>query len=526
MSGGLVQYVSALAPELLLTVGACAAILTGGRRAAPIALVTTLLALAATLAQLDGSTTPLPGLRFTSLTLYTRGIVLAIGAVLVLVNWHLPVAEERGEFFGMVLFSMAGVTLTSAANDLIVLFFAIELVSVPNYVLVALSSTDKRASEAAVKYFFLGAMSAALMVYGFSFLYGVAGTTELFPAGGGGVAGYLSAGGWSNAYGLIGLLLAFAGLSFKIAAVPFHVYAPDVYQGAASTVTGLLGFLPKMAGLVAMAILLLAAGWAESDRSLTLMWLLWIIAAATMTVGNVLALLQSNAKRMLAYSSIAHSGYMLVGLLVGPAAGEGPMGDGLAAMLFYIAVYGLMNLGAFTALAAISVDGRPAEELTDLHGVSRSHPWAALALAVCVFSLMGLPPTAGFLGKVYIFSSAFSLPDGDPFRGPMFALGIIGVINAAIGAAYYLRIAAACYLPDAKTPPQPAGDRPLRYGLALCSLAMIVLFVWPWGLSRQAKMATTTSHEASTIAQAQSSAPEVGIDPRPAGLKAEAATGR
>jgi NADH-quinone oxidoreductase subunit N len=232
------------------------------------------------------------------------------------------------------------------------------------------------------------------------------------------------------------------------------------------------------------------------------MWVLWAIAAATMTIGNVLALLQYNVKRMLGYSSIAHSGYMLIGVLVGPVAGEGPLRDGVAAMLFYIVVYGAMNLGAFAALAAISIGGRPAEELDDLNGVARTHPGAALALAICVFSLMGLPPTAGFLGKVYIFSSAFSLPSADPFRVPMIVLGVIGVVNAAIGAAYYLRIAAACYLSEAKISQQPSGDRALRLGLALCGIAMLVLFVWPRGLSRQAQQASRGAASAAAPALA------------------------
>ncbi|HEY3242810.1 MAG TPA: NADH-quinone oxidoreductase subunit N [Phycisphaerae bacterium] len=486
---GLSAYLTTLAPEIVLTVGACAAILLGGRRAAPVALLATLLAFGWVLgAGIDE--TRLPGLRFNALSFYVRAITLGVGLLILLVNWHLPVAAERGEFFGMILFSMTGVMLTGAANDLLVLFFSLELVSVPIYVLVALSSPDKRASEASVKYFFLGALTAALMVYGFSFLYGVAGTTELFGADGGGIAGYLAGGGMRAPYALIGLALAFAGIAFKLAAFPFHVYAPDVYQGAASTITGLLAFLPKLAGLTALTIVLLAAGWNSGGRSAAIMWLLWIIAAGTMTVGNVLALLQHNAKRILGYSSIAHSGYMLIGVLAGPAAGEGPLRDGTAAMLFYIVVYGVMNLGAFAALGAISVDGRPAEELEDLNGVARTHPGLALALAICVFSLMGLPPTAGFLGKVYVFSSAFSLPVTDPFRVPMIALGIIGVVNAAIGAAYYLRIAAACYLTEVKTPQQPAGDRALRFGLALCALAMLILFVWPRGLSRQAQQAS------------------------------------
>lgn len=490
-------FLTQLAPELCVVVGACIALFlglsknTGARSLVPtFAAAVLIVSMFATWrCGTVGSDPQPPGLLLTSLTTYVRWITLSIGLLLILVNWHVPVDEERGEFFAMVLFSMAGVMLTASCNDLIVLFFALELVSVPTYVLVALSRTDARASEGSLKYFFLGAMAAAIMVYGFSFLYGVGGTTVLQSATGDSIAGRLAADGGLGTYAVIGLLLAFAGLSFKIAAVPFHSYAPDVYEGAASPVTGLLGFLPKLAGFTAMIKLLSVCGWFTDGGPAALMWMLWIVAAATMTVGNVLALLQSNVKRVLAYSSIAHSGYMLIGLLVGPLAGEGPMRDGVAAMLFYIVVYGLMNLGAFAVLASLKVRGESVETYDDLAGLSRKAPLAALAMAVCVFSLMGFPPTAGFLGKVYIFSSAFSLGAAHPFHTPLVVLAVIAVINSAIGAAYYLRIAAACYLREPTEEVEREGGAPLRLGLAICSLAMIVLFIRPNGVVREAQKA-------------------------------------
>jgi NADH-quinone oxidoreductase subunit N len=387
--------------------------------------------------------------------------------------------------------------LTSAANDLIVLFFAIELVSVPTYVLVSLSREDVRSSEAAVKYFFLGAVAAAFMVYGFSFLFGtLGGTTKI--AGAESMAAHLGQISSVNSLTTIGLTLALAGVFFKLAAVPFHAYAPDVYEGAASPVTALLGFLPKFAGFVAAARLLAAFHW---DLGPQIFWLLWIVAALTMTVGNTLALLQSNVKRILAYSSIAHSGYMLIGLLVGPVAGEGPMRDGLAALLFYMVVYGTMNLGAFAVLAALQKRGQAAEELADVEGLSTRHPGLALALAVCCFSLMGFPPTAGLLGKVYIFSSAFSVGDAHPYRFALIALAVIGVINSAIGAAYYLRIIAACYLKPSRVDTQRTGGPALTLSLALCSLLMIAAFIWPWTITRSARSAA--SSVAATITEPQ-----------------------
>lgn len=488
----LVDYARLLAPEWILLLGACAAMLVGvgrdgPRLTAPVSILTVLLALAATLwTGQPSQSIQLPGLHIDGFVHYVRLGGLMVGLLLLMANIHLPVAEERGEFFAMLLLSLCGLLLTAAANDLVVLFFAIELVSVPTYVLVSLSREDVRASEAGVKYFFLGAVAAALMVYGFSFLFGtLGGTTKI--AGDESMAAHLASISTVNSLTTIGLALALAGVFFKLAAVPFHAYAPDVYEGAASPVTALLGFLPKFAGFVAAARLLAAFHW---ELSTQVFWLLWIVAALTMTVGNTLALLQSNVKRILAYSSIAHSGYMLIGLLVGPVAGEGPMRDGLAALLFYMVVYGIMNLGAFAVLAALERRGQAAEELSDVEGLSTRHPGLALALAICCFSLMGFPPTAGLLGKVYIFSSAFSVGDAHPFRLALIALAVIGVINSAIGAAYYLRIIAACYLKPSRVETQRTGGPALTWSLALCSLIMIAVFVWPWTITRNARTAS------------------------------------
>ncbi len=488
------MYLSQLSPELSLIVGGCVALLVGiSKRSfaravvAPLAIVVVIVSMLATAQYGSPSGDPNPvGLAFTPMSLYVRWITLSVGLLIVLVNWHLPVLNERGEFFGMILFSLSGVMLTACANDLVVLFFAIELVSVPTYVLVALSRTDARASEASVKYFFLGALAAAITVYGFSFLYGAAGTTVLKSASGNSLASYVSASGSLGTMATVGLVLAFAGLSFKVAAVPFHAYVADVYEGAASPVTALLGFLPKLAGFVVMIKLLDAMHW---DLPGALLWLLWMVAAVTMTAGNVLALLQKNVKRMLAYSSVAHTGYMLIGVLVGPTMGEGPMNNGVAALLFYIVVYGVMNLGAFAVLASLNSRGKCVETLDDLAGVSQAMPLSALALAVCAFSLMGFPPTAGFLGKVYLFSSAFSVNQDHVFHSQLVVLAVIAVVNSAIGAAYYLRIAAACYFRTPATSFESWGGFPVRLAAAACAIAMIVGFLLPTPLAERAQIA-------------------------------------
>lgn len=478
-----------IAPELVLIAGGAAVLLVGLLQSERTRFLSGWISLGAILSALLISWNTVPtdqialGMRVGDLAWYVRLIACAVGAAVLLVHWQLPRADERGDMFAMILFSLAGVLTTAIADDLVLLFMALELVSVPTYVLVSIGRSDVRAQEAGVKYFFLGAMSSALMVYGFSFLYGASGTTVmsamvLRPEG---------------AYATIGFVLAFAGLAYKIAAVPFHAYAADVYQGAASPVTGLLGFFPKLAGFVAIMKLLwiiqpadaVYAGWNMPWAAFVF---LWIVAAVTMTVGNVLGLMQTNVKRMLAYSSIGHSGYMLIGVLVGPVTGGAALRDGLSATLFYIVIYGLMNLGAFAVLSLVYSNGRPAEELDDISGLARRQPMAALAMAICVFSLMGMPPTAGFLGKVFIFSSALSAGSGHPYGTALIVLAIIGLLNSAVAAAYYLRIIGACYVREPQgliaIQPNSFGG---QVGLLLCVVGVIVFGLWPRGLIAMAR---------------------------------------
>lgn len=508
-----------LAPEIVLLIGACAALIVGvtASRHRPhwvslTGLLTVLLALVISIRMgVPEANAAGFGLWVTSLTLYTRCIALSVGALLVLINWWQAEYAECGEYQAMMLCSLLGLLLTASANDWVVLFFAIELVSVPTYILIALSRKDARAAEATVKYFFLGAMAAALLVYGLSFLYGISGTTTI-RAVGGAPASMLAGTQASNPLVTVALTLVFAGLAFKVAAVPLHFYAADVYEGAASPITALLGFVPKFAGFIALIKVFSALNWSLNPA---MWWMVWIIAAATMTFGNVLALLQRNAKRMLAYSSIAHTGYMLIALLAGPLAGEGPMHNGVAALLFYIAVYGVMNLGAFAVLAAFKSGDREVETLDDLSGLAARAPWAALVLAVCVFSLMGFPPTAGFLGKLYIFSSALSFEEGHLHHGAMIALAVIGVVNSAIAAAYYLRIVAAAYMGKINERVQPVAAFPLRAGLVLAAIPLLIVFAWPAGLrspARGAAIAVDSSGSADTKVTSSLSGEELHVD--------------
>lgn len=510
------QLVSLLVPELVLLIGAGLVLLVGLTKFSQARFLSGWLALFSIVAALFAAwNAEIPadqlglGLRLSDLVWYVRMIALGVGAAVLLLHWHLPRPEERGETFSLVLFSLAGVLATALADDIVVLFMALELVSVPTYVLVSVGRGNVRAQEAGVKYFFLGALSTALMAYGFSFLYGASGTTVMS-------AMILRSEG---AYATLGFVLAFAGLAFKIAAVPFHVYAADVYEGAASPVTGLLGFVPKLAGFVAIVKLLwivqpvdpVAVGWNLPAAAFVF---LWIISAATMTIGNVLGLLQNNVKRMLAYSSIAHSGYMLIGVLVGPVTGGAALRDGVSAMLFYIVIYGLMNLGAFAVLSIVYSNGRSAETLDDLSGLARRQPMAALAMAICVFSLMGLPPTAGFVGKVFIFSSALSVGPAHGYQTALIVLAIVGLLNSAVAAAYYLRIIGACYV---REPQGQIGILPNTFGaqvtVLLCCAGVLVLGLWPRGLIGMARQPFHDRQMIAVVQASETDAPPATPDP-------------
>lgn len=504
-----------LAPEIILLIGA-ALLLLGGLRRPPVhrLMAAALLIVGAALASAvrlnwspgAGGTAFLSEVSSGPLIFYVRVVTLALGMLILLANRHVPAEGERGEFFALILVSLAGICGVALANNLVLLFLSLELVSVPTYILIALSRRDRRAQEACGKYFFLGAFAAALTLYGFSFLYGAAGTMRMY-SGAAAVPSLHSVlsspGATPDTFVVIGLVLALAGLAFKIAAVPLHFYIADVYQGAAAPVAGLLGFVPKIAGFIALIRVLGLGDWpsaaADAAGQDAVFWLLWVLAALTMTVGNTLALMQHNVKRMLAYSGIAHSGYMLVALVAGPAlmtvAENSPFRDGSAALLFYVVIYGVMNLGAFAAISFFRKPGPDdaddsVEMLSDLAGAARRHPWASLGLAVCVLGLMGFPLTAGFFGKFYVFSAALSAGDGARGRDTaMLVLVVIGVLNSAVAAAYYLRILATCYLRRPADGVTPTRCHALQLSMALCAIIALGLFFKPAVLFDQARTA-------------------------------------
>jgi NADH-quinone oxidoreductase subunit N len=364
-----------------------------------------------------------------------------------------PLRSNRAEFYAFYLFSLTGLMLTAGADSLIWLFLALELTSLPTYIMVAISTPENRGREAGVKYFFLGAMGAAVFLYGFSLIYGATGSTNLNE-----IHAHIASNGLSP-IALAGVMLSLLGFMFKIAAVPMHFYTADVYQGSAPQVSAFLAFVPKTAGFIAILLVCGAVGWSYApaatgwsrpimpgggnDLPETIRIALWVIAALTMTVGNILAILQTSLKRLLAYSSIAHSGYMLVGVVAGP--GDGSFShNGISAVLFYLLCYGVMNLGVFAVLACIekgtTAEGEPieADSFADIRGLCSRSPALGWTLVICSLSLLGLPPLLGFFGKLPLFSAAISSNE--------IPLVVVLGINSAIAAFYYLRLAFASFL--------------------------------------------------------------------------------
>ena len=378
--------------------------------------------------------------------------------------------EERnlpvGEFSAVLVFAMSGAMLLAGSADLLVLFLGLELMVLPGYVLAGYHKQDGFSTEGAIKYFLLGSFSSAIFLFGLAFVWGLTGTTRIE-----GVSQALTAvvAGTAALSPGLGMGLAFltTGVAFKIAAVPFHYWTPDAYQGSPTPVTGYLSVGPKV-GAFALIIRLFgeALGPLAADWNVVIM----VLAALTMTLGNLVALTQDNVKRMLAYSSIAHTGYMLVGFA---AFGAGQV-MGMEGLLYYSAAYVFMNLGAFAVIAAIQKRTGITSNLTSFAGLVRREPGLALLLTLFLLSLTGIPPTAGFFGKFYVILAAVQA------GGWLTALAVLAVLNAAVAAFYYLRVVVYMFMRD------PVGDVPVMphgrlvwTGLAVATVMTIVLGLFP-----------------------------------------------
>ena len=441
---------------------------SSGSRAAAVTILTLLAAAASVLRAGDARRSIFGGMFVhDGFTLFFTVLFCAIGVVSVLISWdyvkrlRLPAAE----YYALLLCATLGMVVMAASNDLITVFLGLELMSLALYVMVGSRRGQLESNEAALKYFLLGAFASGFLLYGIALLYGATGSTDLRA-----ITAFMSDSPLEeSALFLTGALLLLVGFGFKVAAVPFHMWTPDAYEGAPTSVTAFMSAGAKAAGFAA---LLRVAGTALSVTDTDWRPLLSWIAAITMTVGNVSALLQNNVKRMLAYSSIAHAGYVLVAVAAGGA-------EGTAAAIFYLAVYSFMNLGAFGILALLGRDQDERVLISDLAGLGFRQPLIGLAMTVFMISLGGIPPTAGFMGKVYVFGAALD--------AGMVPLVIAGVLNSVVSVFYYLRITVAMYMTE-----EPAGG-PVEVSWAapavVALLATLVLTLW-WGVQAQALLLT------------------------------------
>jgi NADH-quinone oxidoreductase subunit N len=399
------------------------------------------------------------------MTVFLTVILLAaaIMTVLVSIRYLADLRNNRGEYYALMLASVLGMMLLTAATDLLMIFLALELMTIPVYALAGYQRRSLRSNESAVKYFITGSFAAALLLYGSALLYGATGSLSLPEIG----ARFDP----QSPLAVIGAGLVLIGLAFKIGSVPFHQWAPDVYEGAPTTVTAFMATAVKVAAFGALLRVLIVALEPIQDEKLFVP--LWWMAVLSMTVGNVMAIVQQNIKRMLAYSSIAHAGYLLVGVCVGTQAGY-------SAVLFYLAVYTFMSIAAFAVVAALARDGEDRAEVDRLSGLYATRPFLAAVMAIAMFALAGIPGTGGFMGKYQLFSSAVEqwTRTGDQ---SLLWLAIIGVLNSAISLYYYLRVPVVMYMRS----PVPGEQEVPAYSffgglvLATCALAILLLGIVP-----------------------------------------------
>ena len=427
-------------PGIMLFVAAMGIVLAGGA-----------------LAQAGGEERVLFGgmLRLNSFSIFLDFLYLAVGlATLILSQGYLEKKgnETRGEYPALILFAVIGMMLMTQANDLVMVFLGLELLSLSLYVLVGFLRHDIYSNESGLKYLLLGAFATGFFLFGAALTYGATGTTNFD-----GIASAIDSGDiLSHVFLSLGIGLLLIGFAFKVALAPFHMWSPDVYQGAPTTVTGFLCTAPKAAGFGALMKVFMTAFPEVHDEWQTLFW---IMAALTMTVGNISALVQSNVKRMLAFSSISHAGYLAMGVLVLDS-------NSVGAMLFYLAVYSAMNLGAF---AIIAVAEREEQGVTfeDYRGLASRHPWLSAAIALFLISLAGFPPTAGFVAKYGLFSVVIA-------KGYIW-LVIIAVLNTLVSVYYYLRLVVNMYMREEEEVLRPVTGI-MVVGLIVLLVAAVLLF--------------------------------------------------
>src|SRR5438067_3232556 len=389
--------------------------------------------------------------------LFFKILFLGAAAITTLISMKYVEIEKvsPGEYYFLILCSTLGMMIMAGGIDLISIFIGLETMAVSFYILAGFIKPSQRSNEAAVKYFLLGAFSLGILLYGMSLMYGLSGTTNLRSMA------TLFVGQEKDPRLVLAVILVVAGVGFKIAAVPFHMWAPDVYEGAPTPVTAFLSVGSKAASF-AMLIRIFVEGLPSASEDWRLLF--WVLSIATMTVGNFAAVTQTNVKRMLAYSSIAHAGYVLIGIVAGTS-------RGITATLVYLMVYSFMQLGAFAVVVMLRRADVVGDELKDFSGLASRNPFAAFAMLLFMLSLGGIPPTAGFMGKFWLFSAAID--------AHYYWLALIGVLNSAVSLYYYIRIVVFMYVKKETLGSEPTTSPTLAVVLAVAVIATIVLGVYP-----------------------------------------------
>lgn len=374
-----------------------------------------------------------------------------------------------GEYYSLIALSTLGMMIMASAADLIVLYLGLELMALSTYILAGFIRHDIKSNEAALKYFLLGAFSSAFLLYGISIIYGLTGTTDIKA-----IASYISEKGLvGNPALTLSMTLFAAAFGFKIAAVPFHMWAPDVYEGAPTSITAFMSVGPKAAGFAVLGRVFMIAFATIKPQWISVLIPLSILS---MGVGNIVALAQTNIKRMLAYSSIAHAGYALIGIIVANT-------DGLASMMNYLMIYAFMNMGAFAVIIMLRTEGFKGDSITDYEGLAKTHPFLSALMLIFMFSLTGIPPTAGFIGKLYVFMSAIN-------AGYTW-LVLVAVVFSVISAYFYLRIVMYMYMREPKVEVTTSQSGTLGVALGVAAVMVLAIGVYPSYLIKLARAALT-----------------------------------
>jgi NADH-quinone oxidoreductase subunit N len=449
-----------------------------------------LIALVGTLAGLGATwlMSQSPGLAFWNMvrvdgfSVFFHVLVIAIAAVVILSSYEYMTVQRirAGEYYALILFGVVGMALMSSAVELVLIFIALEISSISSYVLAGFRRREAASAESSLKYFLLGSFATAFFLYGVALMFGATGSTNID------LISRALRSGPIPLLAFVAVALMFVGLGFKVAAAPFHVWTPDVYEGAPAPIVGFMSTAPKAA---AFAVLLRVIFVINVPGTL---WLVWVAAALSMTLGNVCALVQNNVKRLLAYSSIAHAGYLLMAFAAAPQMGT-------SSAMFYTAAYAAMNLGAFAVVSHFANAGERYVTLEDYEGLGRSSPLLAATLTIFLLSLIGIPMTGGFFAKFYVFSAAV--------KANLIWLTIIGVLNSGVGAYYYLRIIVMMYMRESrKEVPVTPVPFALRLALVACTAATLYLGIFPSRVLQYAQDSAQTLVQ-QTLPEAPSSPP-------------------